>query len=427
MAIYKLKDIAKVELSGVDKKTNSGEQSVRLCNFVDVYSNWAITHELYDGFMEATARPNEILRFKLKKGQVAFTKDSETRDDIGIPAYIAEDFTDVILGYHNALVTPDESRLSGKYLNALMHTEYARKYWANNASGSGQRYALSVDAIESFPVPLPPLSEQQRIGNIFSDLDKKICLNKLINQNLEASLQLLFEYTFIQNACSNWAYIPLGEYADIVNGATPSTSNEDNYGGDIVWITPKDLSDQSCKFVFHGSRNITKQGYDSCSTTIVPKGTIVMSSRAPIGLLSIAKTSLCTNQGFKSLVPKDMKSSEYLYYYIKYHIPLIQQLGTGTTFKEVSRDDMSRFKIQCPDDSTLSKWHNNVSSVFDKQFATVKEIEELTKLRDELLPLLMNGQVTVTQLNSDFLSYLKIVPIYSGIVIPNNRSLGVQR
>ena len=186
MAIFKLKDLAKVELSGVDKKTNTGEQSVRLCNFVDVYNNWAITHELYDGFMEATARPNEISRFKLKKGQVAFTKDSETRDDIGIPAYIAEDFTDVILGYHNALVTPDESRLSGKYLNALMHTEYARKYWANNASGSGQRYALSVDAIESFPVPLPSLSEQQRIGDIFSDLDKKICLNKQINQNLAA-------------------------------------------------------------------------------------------------------------------------------------------------------------------------------------------------------------------------------------------------
>ena len=186
IGIYKLNDLATVELSGVDKKTNSGEQSVRLCNFVDVYNNWAITHELNDGFMDATARPNEILRFKLKKGQVAFTKDSETRDDIGISTYIAEDFADVILGYHNALVTPDESRLSGKYLNALMHTEYARKYWANNASGSGQRYALSVDAIESFPVPLIPLSEQQRIGEIFSDLDKKICLNKQINQNLTA-------------------------------------------------------------------------------------------------------------------------------------------------------------------------------------------------------------------------------------------------
>lgn len=124
-----------------------------------------------------------------------------------------------------------------------------------------------------------------------------------------------------------------------------------------------------------------------------------MSSRAPIGLLSIAKTSLCTNQGFKSLIPRDIKASEYLYYYIKYHIPQIQQLGTGTTFKEVSRDDMARFKILCPEDITLSKWHNKVSSIFNKQFAAVKEVEELTKLRDELLPLLMNGQLSVKQLN----------------------------
>ena len=184
MKIYKLKELAKVEISSVDKKSIDGEQSVRLCNFVDVYHNWAITHDLYDDFMDATARPNEIERFKLKKGQVAFTKDSETRYDIGIPTYIAEDFDDVILGYHNALVTPDESRLNGKYLNALMHTDYAKKYWACNSSGSGQRYALSVEALESFPIPLPSLEEQKRIGNIFSVLDKKICLNKQINQNL---------------------------------------------------------------------------------------------------------------------------------------------------------------------------------------------------------------------------------------------------
>ena len=186
MTTYKLKELAKVEPSGVDKKINEGEQSVHLCNFVDVYHNWAITHDLYDDFMVASARPNEIERFQLKKGQVAFTKDSETRDDIGIPTYIAEDFEDVILGYHNALITPDETRLDGKYLNALMHTDYAKKYWACNASGSGQRYALSVDAMESFPVPLPSLDEQKRIGELFSALDKKICLNKRINQNLAA-------------------------------------------------------------------------------------------------------------------------------------------------------------------------------------------------------------------------------------------------
>lgn len=181
---YKLSEVANVEISGVDKKCVAGETSVRLCNFVDVYRNWAITSEMSKGFMEATARQAEIDRFTIRKGQVALTKDSETRDDIGISTYIADNFDDVLLGYHNALITPNPRILNGKYLNALFHTDYAKRYFAYNASGSGQRYALSTDALNSFPVLLPSLEEQEKIGNIFSSIDRKILLNHAINQNL---------------------------------------------------------------------------------------------------------------------------------------------------------------------------------------------------------------------------------------------------
>ena len=119
---YKLSDVAKVEISSVDKKTKAGETPVRLCNFTDVYHNWAITSDMADTFMEASANTNEIEKFTIKKGQVAFTKDSETRDDIGIPTYIADNFENVLLGYHCALITPDETKLCGKYLNAFMHS-----------------------------------------------------------------------------------------------------------------------------------------------------------------------------------------------------------------------------------------------------------------------------------------------------------------
>lgn len=184
MGKYKLGNIATVEISGVDKKIKDGEKKIRLCNFVDVYYNWAITTARHDSFMFATANSKEISKFQLKKGQVALTKDSETRDDIGISTYIADDFDDVILGYHCALITPNKDILDGSYLNVLLHTEYAKKYFAFNASGSGQRYALSVETLNSFPVPKVLLREQQRIGEIFSALDKKIELNRRINQNL---------------------------------------------------------------------------------------------------------------------------------------------------------------------------------------------------------------------------------------------------
>ena len=337
---YKLADIAKIEISGVDKKTIEGEIPVRLCNFVDVYYNWAITKEKAKSFMVASAKQTEIDKCSIGKGMVAITKDSETRDDIGVATYIADDFDNVVLGYHCALIIPNSAVVDGKYLNAFMHTRYIQKYFENNASGSGQRYTLSNDTIGNIPVLLPSIDEQHTIGKVLADIDRKIELNKRINDNLEAMAKQLYDYWFVQfdfpneegkpyKSCGGamvynerlkrevpigWEVENLIDFAEIKNGATPSTADEANYGGDIVWITPKDLSDQQSKFVYQGERNITEQGFDSCSTSILPTNSVLMSSRAPIGLVSIAKHEVCTNQGFKSFIPKSISDSIYLYY-----------------------------------------------------------------------------------------------------------------
>ena len=124
-----------------------------------------------------------------------------------------------------------------------------------------------------------------------------------------------------------------------------------------------------------------------------------MSSRAPIGLVSIAKHEVCTNQGFKSFIPKKMEDFIYLYYYIKHHIKQIEQLGTGTTFKEVSRDDLCKFPILVVGAKEACKqWIELQNGIADKQLILTKEIEALIKQRDELLPLLMNGQVSVVNI-----------------------------
>lgn len=195
---YKLADIAKIEISGVDKKTIEGEIPVRLCNFVDVYYNWAITKEKAKSFMVASAKQTEIDKCSIGKGMVAITKDSETRDDIGVATYIADDFDNVVLGYHCALIIPNSAFVDGKYLNAFMHTRYIQKYFENNASGSGQRYTLSNDTIGNIPVLLPSIDEQHTIGKVLADIDRKIELNKRINDNLEAMAKQLYDYWFVQ-------------------------------------------------------------------------------------------------------------------------------------------------------------------------------------------------------------------------------------
>jgi type I restriction enzyme S subunit len=279
----------------------------------------------------------------------------------------------------------------------------------------------SPDKIKDCIVWIPELEEQKRIGKLLRTIDLKIELNRQLNHNLEAMAKQLYDYWFVQFDFPDengkpykssggkmvwdkrlkreipllWKAKMVEEVADVYNGATPSTVNELNYGGDIVWITPKDLSDQKQKFVYQGERNISQVGYDSCSTHLLPSNTILMSSRAPIGLLAIAKTELCTNQGFKSFVSKSKNIATYLYYYLQYHITQIEQLGTGTTFKEVSREDILKFPMLKPSDNVLDLWEEIVSALNDRQLEIQKENENLIKQRNELLPLLMNGQVSV--------------------------------
>ena len=181
---YKLGDVAEILVSSIDKKSKEGETSVKLCNFVDVYHNWAITSDMVNEFMTATTNANNINRFSLKKGYVAFTKDSETRDDIGISTYIADDLANTVLGYHCALVKPDSNILSGKYLNAFLHSNYIKRYFELNATGSGMRYTLSTDTLYNLPIIIPSLEVQNRIGDIFSNIDRKIKFNRRINDNL---------------------------------------------------------------------------------------------------------------------------------------------------------------------------------------------------------------------------------------------------
>ena len=132
MRMNKLKDIATVDLSNVDKKSSVLEKEVKLCNYTDVYKNWAITSEHTNDFMIATAKENEIEKFSLKKGQVAITKDSEKRNDIGKACYISENFDNILLGYHCALITPNENFLNGKFLNVFLHSNMAQQYFENH-------------------------------------------------------------------------------------------------------------------------------------------------------------------------------------------------------------------------------------------------------------------------------------------------------
>ena len=148
---------------------------------------------------------------------------------------------------------------------------------------------------------------------------------------------------------SEWKNCTISDLGNIIGGATPSTKNPAYYdGGEIPWITPKDLAGFQGRFISHGERNITEAGLRSCSAQMLPAHTILFSSRAPIGYIAIAANSVCTNQGFKSVIPNDNTDYLFLYYLMKYYKHVIEGMGSGTTFKEVSAATMREIKVRVP-------------------------------------------------------------------------------
>jgi len=145
----------------------------------------------------------------------------------------------------------------------------------------------------------------------------------------------------------HWEYSPVKYFTEIVNGSTPSSSEESYWEGTIHWVTTDDLGKLDQKYITHTRRTITELGYKSCGTTIAPKGSVVISSRAPIGHLGILKIDACTNQGCKTLIPKNI-NSEFLHYFLGFGRNELEALGQGSTFKELPTSALKGFKIISP-------------------------------------------------------------------------------
>ena len=173
---------------------------------------------------------------------------------------------------------------------------------------------------------------------------------------------------------TEWIECTLDKLGEIVGGATPSTKCEDYYGGSIPWITPKDLSSFKGRYITSGERNITEKGLASCSAQMMPKDAVLFTSRAPIGYVAIASQSVCTNQGFKSIVVNDKADPLFVYYLLKYNKDAIEAMGSGTTFKEVSGKTMRAVKVRIPLDVSYQK---RIAAVLDSLDTKIENSERI--------------------------------------------------
>lgn len=287
-----------------------------------------------------------------------------------------------------------ESVCDEDYLYYLVCSPLVRDAAIKSMVGSSGRQRVQTDVVQNIEIDLPSITEQKKIGELLRSLDDKIELNNKINENLEQQAEAFYQYLFIENADPSWQKGTISHLGTVVGGSTPSKSKPEYYTeSGIAWITPKDLSINPSKFIAHGATDITELGLKNSSASIMPEGTVLFSSRAPIGYIAIAADVVTTNQGFKSVVPKPEIGTAFVYYFLKQNLPVIEGMASGSTFKEVSGSTMKGVPAVIPDTETLAHFNQFCAPLFAQQQTLEEQNLSLATLRDSLLPKLMNGGI----------------------------------
>ena len=293
----------------------------------------------------------------------------------------------------------NESIVYNKYLLAVLRSWQVQEQITNTSVGDVIPH-FKKQFFSQILIPIPPMGLQKKIGDLYYEIALLEEKNNKINENLEHQAASYFRYLFIENAASSWSEGTISDLGTVVGGSTPSKSKPEYYTDHgIAWITPKDLSVDKSKFIAHGADDITELGLRNSSASIMPPGTVLFSSRAPIGYIAIADGEVTTNQGFKSVVPKESIGTAFVYYFLKNALPTIENMASGSTFKEISGSAMRTVPATIPDEESIRYFTEFCAPLFQQQRTLEAENRQLCLLRDSLLPKIMSGELDVSELD----------------------------
>ena len=376
----------------------------------------------------------------------------------GESAYVPEGL-EIALGQNLVLLRSDGSVIYPPFLRWLVQGnewwEQVNKFLNVGAVFN----SLKCKDIPNFNLTIPSLNEQKRITDILSSLDNKIELNNKVNQTLESITQAIFKSWFIDfdpvrakiaaklegknpelaamcaisskseaeleqmakedfaelqataalfpdelveselgEVPKGWEVSTVGEQVQTVGGGTPSTKNVDFWDDGIhYWTTPKDLSNLTDKILLNTERKITDAGLKKISSGLLPKDTVLMSSRAPVGYLALSKIEVAINQGYIAILPNMKYSAEYLIQWCEANMAEIKGRASGTTFQEISKKNFREISFVCPDDKVVVSYTKTVKTLYDEITSKAKENQSLINLRDTLLPKLMSGEISLNK------------------------------
>lgn len=277
----------------------------------------------------------------------------------------------------------------------LSRWKEVRDHAEMNFDGTSGRQRVPKQAFDDLVLTLPPLPEQKSIASILSSLDDKIDLLHRQNATLEAMAETLFRQWFMEEAKEEWEEKTLDDVLSVKGGTTPSTSNPEFWGGNIGWTSPRDITNLNGIYLFDTERKITELGLSKISSGLLPKGTLLMSSRAPVGVLAFAELPVAINQGYIAIIDDRGVSKEFLYLWLKTNMDTVESYANGSTFMEISKTSFKSLVITIPPEELRISFQLLIKPQFEKVKANLIQIKNLTSLRDTLLPKLMSGEVRV--------------------------------
>jgi type I restriction enzyme S subunit len=381
-----------------------------------------------DGIMRITVADAERLsRHRLRFGDIVYSR----RGDVERRALVRAGQEGWLCGTGCLKVRLGHGVVDPLFASLYLGHPAVRQWIVRHAVGATMPN-LNTEIMSAIPFALPPLPEQKRIAHILGTLDDKIELNRRMNATLEAMSRAIFKSWFVdfdpvrQKAAGKqpvgmdaktaalfpdsfeeseigevpkgWRVQPISELAEIAGGSTPSTKESQFWEGGVHrWATPKDLSNLSVPVLLDTERRLTVGGVAQITSGLLPIGTVLLSSRAPIGYLAIAEAPVAINQGFIAMKPADGVSNIFLLRWIAASHDEIVSRANGSTFLEISKSNFRPIPAVRPTQDVMNSFHERAFPLFRRVVACERESRTLATLRDTLLPKLLSGEIRIPE------------------------------
>ena len=419
-----LRRLATIKSSNVDKIIEEGEQTVRLCNYVDVYYNDRITGDL--AFSEGSATPQEVAKFALRPNDVVITKDSETPDDIAVPALINESAEGVVCGYHLAILRPHTAEVHGPYLFWSLVAKPTREAFGNAAQGV-TRYGLTLNGIGSIPIPVPDLDTQKTIA-VFLDretarIDQLIAKKErqaavltereetaflgIVTGQQREGLRAYSGVDWIGDIPAHWTAPKFTHVARQETGHTPSRKEESYWIPQeciIPWFSLADvwqIRDGGQIYVNETAEKISEVGMENSAARLLPAGTVILSRTASVGFPAILSIPMATTQDFVGWICSNRVRSKFLYYVLRSMKPVFRRLMMGSTHQTIYMPDIRSFRLPLPpidEQDAIVRELDRTTGAF--RLAATNITESVTKLREyraALITAAVTGQFDIRE------------------------------